>query len=114
MFMCKKCGEESTHHLHLLDDPKEEGRIMRELGYCWNCAFWQPKVEAKNDPLVVRVDGTHFWIHEGDTAFKGFGGHDFTIQFNDGRVVETSNLWCQGDIPEHFRNDLPDNAVFVQ
>jgi hypothetical protein len=48
---------------------------------------------------------------------RGFGGHEFHIRFTDGREeaeVETSNLWCQGNIPEHFSKLLPNNAEFVR
>ena len=117
-FICKKCGKPSETYLHLLDCPNDEhGAIMRDKGYCWHCAFWQPLVEAKNNPLAVRVNGRHYWIEEEETAFKGFGGAEFKIHFTDGRKkadVTTTNLWCQGDIPEHFKADLPNNAEFVR
>ena len=119
-FVCSKCGEVEDRFLHLMDYPKDDlGVIMREKHFCFHCAFWQQKVDAKNSPLVVRVNGRHFWIEETETAFKGFGGSEFKIHFTDGRDkkkadVTTRNLWCQGDIPEHFKADLPDNAEFVR
>lgn len=41
------------------------------------------------------------------------GGRKFHIQMHDGQVIETTELWHQGTIPEHFRERLPDNANFL-
>jgi len=32
---------------------------------------------------------------------------------NDGREIETNNLWCGGNIPKRFQEDIPDNAKFI-
>jgi hypothetical protein len=87
---------------------------MDELQLCFTCLFWTEKLEYKNDPRIVRVDGTQYVIGDEDAprAFRGFGGARFNIDFHDGRKVTSTNLWCNGDIPEHFRAELPDNAVF--
>jgi len=44
--------------------------------------------------------------------FLGCAGRRFWIRFFDGRTITTNNLWCQGEIPEEFREELPDNAEF--
>lgn len=108
MDKCKRCGKgfETGYSGDI-------GAIMVEHGVCFNCAFWIEKLAVKDSPDVVRVGGTHYWVEHNDTAFKGFGGAAFSIKWNDGRTLKCSNLWCQGDIPEHFREELPDNAVFV-
>ena len=41
------------------------------------------------------------------------GGQDFYIQFDDGDLIHTRNLWLNGDIPAEFRDQLPDNAKFL-
>jgi hypothetical protein len=46
--------------------------------------------------------------------WKGFGGRKFIILFEDGRKVITTNLWSQGEIPKSFREDLPNNAKFIE
>ncbi len=69
--------------------------------------------EADEAKRVI-VDGQHYRlgsIHFG--PFRGFGGRKFTIVFHDGRMIETSCLWHQGEIPEMFREWLPNNAIFV-
>lgn len=83
---------------------------------CFTCNFWAEKIEAVNDPRSVRIDGGHYWIGDEDPTnrFRGFGGRRFNIKFHDGREVQTTNLWHQGQIPEHFRDILPDNAEWGQ
>ncbi len=61
----------------------------------------------------VIVAGQHYMIGLDSSRPKGFGGRKFAIHFNDGRKVETCNLWFQGEIPEQFRAWFPDNAEFI-
>jgi len=78
---------------------------------CFHIDFWNSKVEIKNDPNSVRENGTQYYIGTPDGSFKGFGGRRFKITFNDGRVVKTDCLWHNGEIPDEFKDRLPDNAV---
>jgi len=65
--------------------------------------------------IVAIVKGVHYMV--GDESSKvmprGFGGSLFNIRWFDGHEAKTTNLWCQGDVPEHFRSKLPDNAEFI-
>ena len=76
---------------------------------CSYCGFWTEKLSMNG----IRINGTHYMPSNDTGPFKGYGGHDFKIQMNSGEVIHTSNLWCQGDIPENFRERLPDNASFL-
>jgi len=109
---CKECGKiVSTNYLNETKEALIAGNI------CFKCHFWVSKLVIKDNPRTVRVDGTHYYIDDDKprgSSFLGFGGAEFNIKFNDGRLVTSHNLWCQGDIPEHFKERLPDNAVFVQ
>jgi hypothetical protein len=54
-----------------------------------------------------------YTIENEDTEhYRGFAGRRFVIRFHDGRIVETTNLWSNGIIPEHFRDRLLDNACW--
>ncbi|RSS32568.1 hypothetical protein [Streptomyces sp. WAC08241] len=99
-------------------------------GNCFDCRFWNEKVTwAANgdtvpsrtpgspDDRVARARGLHYVIrpmdHTTPAQYLGFGGRLFTFQFADGSTVTSNNVMCQGEIPTHWRNRLPDNAVIV-
>lgn len=97
------------------------GEEMKANGWCFTCHFWQKYVKAAAEKdqhavVVQREDGTrwHYYIAP-ETASRfgrGFGGSKFVVKFLDGRVVETTNLWCQADIPANFYDRIPVNATF--
>lgn len=108
---CKECGV------------REEGNWMQsvaerlaKLSLCHSCDFWLSKVGVADQPNIARIDGIHYTIGKevsGDKGFRGFGGAKHVIKFTDGREVASTNLWCQGHIPERFKARLPDNAEFA-
>lgn len=84
-------------------------------GKCFTKHYWQQIIAEKDEHIIVNgccyCDGGN--VEYPDThSFLGFSGRRFWIRFFDGRVLSTNNLWMQGDIPEEFRNALPDNAEF--
>lgn len=110
---CVECG-----------DPRNYGRWndgtqarMDAQGVCLTCLFWRDRV-AEHGPKVAIVDGERFSISpdmpRGYQGFIGHGGAEFRIRFHDGRNVVTRNLWAQGRVPDHFRDRLPNNAVFLR
>lgn len=109
MYECRRCGKlsEVKYYKHRCGD------------LCHACLFWMEKCHPsmRDSPMTVRVDGTHYRIgpeNQSRLAFRGFGGREFIIQFDDGRKVITTNLWCQGSIPEDFKDALPNNAIFLK
>lgn len=97
--------------------PRAGSSIHQAMGNnqtCFDCQFWIEKIGIKDRSNVVRADGGHYIIGDESETIKGFGGHEFIIQFNDGRRVTTTNLWFQGEIPPGFKEELPDNAVFLK
>lgn len=77
-------------------------------------SYWE---ERLNDPADRRavIRGVLYILGEerGPATWRGFGGKKFTICFTDGRVVDTTNLNYCGQVPESYRDRLPDNARFV-
>jgi len=108
---CIKCGR-------IISTAYRDSTTARliEKNICFSCDFWSEKMSIKDLEKVARINGSHYMIERDDSTayFRGYSGAEFKIRFNDGREVITHNLWFQGDIPEHFRDDLPDNAVFIQ
>lgn len=87
---------------------------MQQLHMCFSCSFWH---ELLGNPKSIIIDGAHY-IDEGrvpgnQSQFVGYGGREFLIKMNDGRVISTNNLWNQGTIPKSWRNDFPNNAEFL-
>lgn len=81
--------------------------------------FWQGHYEqALKDPKHHPViDGVKYFIdtrESNDAGFNGFGGRKFTIRFNDGTEITTCNLWHNGEVPDEWRDKLPDTAKFVK
>lgn len=106
-YTCQCCG--NTYEKNL--DPEVYLR-----GNCFDCSFWLQKLEYPDAVTEIRaiIDGEHYLAFpETDCLIKGFGGRKFIIQFFDGRVIESHDLWHQGTIPDQFREMLPDNAVFL-
>ena len=81
-------------------------------GRCFTRKFWNNIMEEKDEHVIV--DGTCYAIANTPTnGFCGFGGCRFKIKmFGTGEVIETNNLWCQGKIPEEYRDQFPDPAQF--
>ena len=108
-YTCKICGQTEN------SDNWTNGHEMQERQLCFTCNFWMQNHEedlrvGKYEYAII--EGTHYRLlpHTND-FFKGFGGAKTRITFFDGHVEECDNLWCLGDIPERFRDIMPDNAT---
>ena len=104
--ICPSCGKSFIRN-HIPESYLDEN--------CFDCSFWLKKINMpeEDEKRRVIVAGQHYMVGANTSGPKGFGGIRFAIHFNDGRTVETCNLWCQGEIPERFRTWLPDNARFI-
>lgn len=106
---CSRCGE--VHNGGYDHIP-----YIKQHKVCFGCYFWEQYIHDKDQPEIARIDGQHYVIGDEPTTpnfMCGFGGRRFLIRFNDGRVVSTTNLWSQGEIPQRLRQILPDNAKFA-
>ena len=117
IFTCKICGEsvDSEHYI-----PETEKKLV-ENQICTTCLHWKEQHELdqteRGEHNFAIINGTHYvlCLHTDAQVFRGYGGRRFTIKFHDGHVATCDNLWCQGDIDiDHWRNLMPDNAVFIQ
>lgn len=79
---------------------------------CFSESFWEDALD--NEAIII--DGVCY--HDGGMkpkgymGFLGFGGRLFKIKMNDGKVIETNDLWCQGTIPVEL--NVEDNATFMR
>ena len=81
---------------------------MREDHLCFGCSQWSIRAEGEN-PLVI--DGMRYSLGTGNSG--GMAGRKFVIEYFSGEIVETHDLWCQGEVPEYFREEIPDTAEFL-
>lgn len=109
---CAKCGK--MYDTKYIEPTKSE---MLAANHCFYCNFWSAHAKQKNHPQVARVRGTHYWVNKskpvGYQGSMGHGGRKFKVRWNDGREMESNDVWCQGDIPDVWREELPDNAEFL-
>lgn len=108
---CRECG--SADGLNWLAATRCR---LEEQQLCFKCSFWQEYADRANEPDVVRVEGKHYVVapEQATLMSRGYGGRKFRIAFKDGRVIDTTNLWSQGEIPERWQSRLPNNAEFVK
>lgn len=111
-FKCSKCGEVQE----LRFAPTTNAKLLF-FCVCFDCNFWREVTILIDDPNQAIIDGNAYHAEPdngGNPKWKGFGGRLHKIKFKaDGRIVETTNLQYQGEVPERFKADLPDNAEFI-
>ena len=83
---------------------------------CFSVHFWRQIYSEKEEHLII--DGECYFVgipalSTKPSSMLGHAGRRFTIRTFDGEVIETNNLWYNGVIPSAFRDQLPDNAMFV-
>lgn len=112
---CKLCnGLISSNYV------TEVRQQLIERNLCFNCNFWHDKLikYESNDPRVFVIEGVMYYRSNDEIdrgQFRGHGGRGFKIQKLDDEdeIIVTNNLWCNGDVPEHFKDKIKDNAKFI-
>jgi hypothetical protein len=126
---CKECG-------FRIDSNYGGKEKMLERQLCFTCNYWlealaryEPhrdnsavdkvlqffRVPSFHDKNMVVAGGAVYHIGRESTHRddRGFGGRKFVIEFLDGRIITSTNLWGGGEIPKRWLNRFPDNAKFV-
>jgi hypothetical protein len=118
MFNCSECKRDVTRKDVNYSEPMRMRLMLNQL--CFTCHHWTEKLHYQGPMAVVRVNGHHYmydtrmpYVENDGRQFLGHGGAKWWIDFLLGEaLILTNNLWYQGEIPDHFRKRLPDNAVF--
>jgi hypothetical protein len=105
---CIICGKEMERSSYLNAD------LCSSV--CYTKHYWLEKIQNKNSLRQVIVNNVMYYIGDenSNSTFRGFDGALWLIKFNDGRKIRTTNLWHNGEIPEDYRSELPNNASFVK
>lgn len=87
---------------------------MVERQLCFLCLFWTQLIEGDRTNFFV-ANGHHYQVFAEDAkGARGFGGRQWAIYPNAGGRIMTTNLWHQGEIPERFRERLPDDCTIME
>ncbi len=106
--LCKECNQEIAFEFD-----EDRNQRLREDQLCFSCDHWIMLLKKANES--VRIDGGHFMPGpENSTSdnIRGMGGR-LVRWIRNGEVESSTNMWCQGDIPDHFKDRLPDNAIWI-
>lgn len=106
---CTECGQRDL--LGWMDSVRDK---LLATGLCHSCLHWAEYAQAQGARSWKHfvANGVAYTI--GDTyKGDGYGGRQFHITWPCGHVEDTRNLWCSGDVPEHWRGRLPDSAELV-
>ena len=96
---CKSCGRFMSHTRHI-------GEYCCDR--CFKKGFWKEHL----DDTAIIINGICYHIDsESLTGFKGHDGRKIKIKMNDGRQIETCNLWSNGIVPKEYYKG--DNAKFM-
>ncbi len=109
MFNCEMCGKEFPKRFYI------KGPFENVCMDCFSKKYWQLIIAEKDKHLII--NGVCYCIGNttnGVLEYNGYGGQQFTIKKDDGKIIETNNLWYQGEIPEELKEQLPNNAEFME
>lgn len=103
---CRKCGQ--------IYGNRYSHKDLSILGLCFSCDLWTERVQSKRKIVIEHVMYSDGGRKSRDEAgFLGHGGREFKIEMNDSTIIKTNNLWCGGDVPKRFQDEIPDNAKFI-
>lgn len=112
--ICSKCWKEESI-VNLVKTTKDE---LKNRKFCFECNYWYNLFLRKDDKDVIRLEGIHRSLGEDKPTtpdrFKGSCGSKYVVEFMDGRIVTTTDLWYQGKIPDVWKAELPDNAISLK
>lgn len=111
-FTCMHCGKEDS-----LDNWSPGGlrEVMKARTACFGCAFWLEQAQEERELAIVDEEFNHYRLgaEDADRYFRGHAGRRFTIQMLDGTQRVSTNLWSQGQVPQHLRYLFTPNAKEV-
>lgn len=112
---CTSCGAEGYE----IDYRPETVEELARRGICLNCLHWLEVVEARS--LHCVIDGFAYRPKADDPDLRrrtggwglGGGGTEHRIVLEDGTLLRCNNMWHRGEVPDLFRDRLPDDARFA-
>lgn len=103
---CCFCGK--TENLTTWS-PREE---LLKTRHCCDCHFWLDRFDRKR-AIICKGVAYSLGPEDPDIIMRGYGGRGFVAKMLDGKFIHSSNLWHVGEIPQIYREELPDNAEYL-
>lgn len=103
IFECKCCNKQVTES-DLKYYPDVNAKLVKARA-CYVCSFWLDILER--DILITFVDDKDNVFSIGSPnpkSVKGFDGRTFEIELDDGRTIESDNVWHRGRVPAWFKH----------
>lgn len=95
----------------------ENGNFSHDLLWRAEAGWAAAGDRTPNGLHCIRVGGWHFIAMPGIHPRRGFmkpGSVEMTWRvLATGELFTSNDVWCQGKIPEEFRELLPDNAEWI-
>lgn len=105
---CCICGNWIESHYY--EDVRKQ-LIAKNM--CHSCNIWDERSRILHLPNKLVVEGCLYTIgDENPSLMRGFGGRKFTF-IKDDKVIESTNVWYGGVIPDIWKNKFPNNAIAI-
>lgn len=105
-YECVECQQTIRAITERTFDPRRG--IVEQI--CFSCDHWSRLLACTDAShlVIVSTDGTMRHFVDGGpsrspSSTRGFAGRKFRFRLADGTTIETTNLWGQGIVPDHFR-----------
>ena len=104
---CVCCGRKTITTYHNRDS-------LVKKNMCFGCDIWDERSKHQNNDNVMIVNGDWYTVGPEDknNKMRGFGGRKFVFVKN-GKMVESTNVWFGGEIPQIWKSKIKDNASII-
>lgn len=109
--VCKDCG--AVDYSTAFTPNCAEKKVIDAEGVCFTCAYWRVAIAKKHDTVIEGRIYSVGNVHRPPGPHNGMAGRRFDIEYFDGRLVTTHDLWGGSEVPERYRQQIPDTARFL-
>lgn len=110
--ICQDCG--AVDYPVSFTQSSEFKQAMDTHGICWDCGYWRVQIAMKHDTVINgRIYSVGDVKKPPNSPHSGMAGRRFDIEYFDGRTVTTHDLWAGGEVPDKYRDLIPDTARFL-
>jgi hypothetical protein len=113
MKQCYVCGKTITNNKYFEVGPNS---YICNCPKCFSFYYWDSlatRLIADRQHKYAIINHEVYLIGEDENNIRANANKVYIIQFNDGTLLTTSSLWCEGKMPKRIASDFPDNAQFL-